>query len=767
MGTRSTFASGTCHLKPANTLLQTKIFISRLSNTDNTPATGFSFGEEVRPIKLEKIVIGYPKRPCNGEFLFEAGLNQYLPGLIEKYSEKKSCLVFCSTRKSTARTAEFLADKLTKLGNPVVDSNPEDPVLAKCMAKGIAFHHAGLSAEDRALVENLFKAGKVKIVCSTSTLAVGLNLPARLVIVKSTMQYLGGKTGFKEYDDADVLQMIGRAGRLGLDTKGVAVIMTDLESKRRYEAICHANKSIDSNFHNLEKFMENLTSEIVLGNVFDTDTALSYLQSSFFHVRALKTPQKYGLASKANVNEFEMKLIADAVSRLREYEIIDSTFSVTIEAKVMARYHLKAESVSRLKTNCMESKTGKLLMAVSELNEYPEHRVIGLNKATIDKIRKSAYTRYSGGNDVFALLQFRLGEHDDVSLKPAIYEYCDSLGEVTCTLLRALTDLAIAKGQFPVARASIELVSQLKRKTWNDTPQVLTQIPGIGKANARALYRAGIKSIFAVLEAGPERLQVLLRRHSPFGAQLIESIKQGFPMVTRLELVDQRVRVEVSSGSMFQGHAFVVKQDDTFNHQSFRGTISHLEFPVQIGQETVCILFESHCGVDRTILVEDLELNDATKNHQIKEKIAVIHQTTDTLGKQTTPVGRNVEREQIPLTPVSIKENTIKRPAECLHKCRDKDSCAHDCCKRKRPRTNQSKIDYIEWLASLSNKGPCSVQRTPLMPSVATTPEPDIKIVQVIPVNTAGAKTCSKAEMNTLKKDSQDSLHTILENLGY
>jgi ATP-dependent DNA helicase HFM1/MER3 len=64
---------------------------------------------------------------------------------------------------------------------------------------------------------------------ATSTLAMGVNLPAHLVIIKSTMYYNMGS--HQEYPDTQVLQMIGRAGRPQFDTSATAVIMTKNSTK--------------------------------------------------------------------------------------------------------------------------------------------------------------------------------------------------------------------------------------------------------------------------------------------------------------------------------------------------------------------------------------------------------------------------------------------------------------------------------------------------------------------------------------------------------
>ena len=75
----------------------------------------------------------------------------------------------------------------------------------------MAFHHAGLDGTDRDLVEKGFLEGKIYVICCTSTLAVGVNLPCHLVIIKNTVSFQD--EGLKEYADLEIMQMLGRAGR--------------------------------------------------------------------------------------------------------------------------------------------------------------------------------------------------------------------------------------------------------------------------------------------------------------------------------------------------------------------------------------------------------------------------------------------------------------------------------------------------------------------------------------------------------------------------
>lgn len=98
--------------------------------------------------------------------------------------------------------------------------------LKSFLPHGVAFHNASLSMKDRTIVEGLFLDFKVKVLCTTSTLAMGINLPARLVIIKSTKCYKGSGKGYQEYTQIELDQMMGRAGRIPFDKEGTVVIMT-------------------------------------------------------------------------------------------------------------------------------------------------------------------------------------------------------------------------------------------------------------------------------------------------------------------------------------------------------------------------------------------------------------------------------------------------------------------------------------------------------------------------------------------------------------
>lgn len=84
-----------------------------------------------------------------------------------------------------------------------------DSVLEKTISYGVAFHHAGLTFDERDIIESAFSNGSLRIIVATSTLSSGVNLPARRVIIRTPL--FGGK----QMSSLTYKQMIGRAGRMG------------------------------------------------------------------------------------------------------------------------------------------------------------------------------------------------------------------------------------------------------------------------------------------------------------------------------------------------------------------------------------------------------------------------------------------------------------------------------------------------------------------------------------------------------------------------
>lgn len=148
-------------------------------------------------------------------------------------------LVFAETRRKAVSLAEKIAPSVKKclskpelrilkeISDKILSSGEKTRVselLAKLILVGTAYHHAGISASHRKIIEDAFKAGKIKVIAATPTLAAGVNLPARMVVINSYERYVSGY-GMYPIQVLEYKQMAGRAGRPKYDEKGEAVLI--------------------------------------------------------------------------------------------------------------------------------------------------------------------------------------------------------------------------------------------------------------------------------------------------------------------------------------------------------------------------------------------------------------------------------------------------------------------------------------------------------------------------------------------------------------
>jgi superfamily II RNA helicase len=155
-----------------------------------------------------------------------------------KHEDKLPCIYFVFSRAKTQQYAVKLATKsfltaeeqkevIEQVGEEFRKMSkdllmlPSIQELRHCLSKGIAFHNAGLLPDMKHLVEHLFSQGLVKILFATETFAVGINMPAKTVCFDNLRKYTG--TGFRHLTSKEYFQISGRAGRRGIDTKGISV----------------------------------------------------------------------------------------------------------------------------------------------------------------------------------------------------------------------------------------------------------------------------------------------------------------------------------------------------------------------------------------------------------------------------------------------------------------------------------------------------------------------------------------------------------------
>ena len=215
------------------------------------------------------------------------------------------CLIFVNSRKS----AEAMARKAGALVRGTLAKEECDAVgaaageleeaelewtsmarrLADCVRNGAAFHHAGLTSAQRRTVEGGFRSGRIKLLVATPTLAAGINLPARCVIIRDIRRFEAG-AGQVYIPVREIKQMAGRAGRPKYDKEGQAVIVAKTESDRQIimdEYLLGGPEPIDSKLGTEKAFREHALSSIAAGFSTTQEELGQFFRSTFFAHQSL------------------------------------------------------------------------------------------------------------------------------------------------------------------------------------------------------------------------------------------------------------------------------------------------------------------------------------------------------------------------------------------------------------------------------------------------------------------------------------------------
>ena len=206
---------------------------------------------EWRPILLKEGVLLHEEIQFNDGTAHKIERKTNNPDINLALSTVKSggqALIFASTRKSAVTVAKKVASEIEEvLSKPMKRSLEHvaerilaagertriSETLAELVKRGTAFHHAGLGGGHRKLIEDSFREGKIKVLTATPTLAFGVNLPARTVIIQDYRRYEPGY-GWYPISVLEYKQMAGRAGRPKYDKVGEAVLIAKTDDEADY-----------------------------------------------------------------------------------------------------------------------------------------------------------------------------------------------------------------------------------------------------------------------------------------------------------------------------------------------------------------------------------------------------------------------------------------------------------------------------------------------------------------------------------------------------
>ncbi len=465
---------------------------------------------------------------------------------------QKQALIFLGTKQSAEKTAEEIAKKI-KTNDPVLDKLALDALhalskptkqcerLATCMKKGIAFHHSGLVRQQREAIENSFREGKIRIICSTPTLAMGLDLPAYRAIIRDLKRY--GNTGMQWIPVLEYLQMSGRAGRPKFDTEGQAIAMAGLDKSEIYERyILGEPESIYSKLA-VEPALRTYLLSLISTRFVKTRSEIFSFFSKTFWAHQYKDMEKLKATIMKMLRLLEEWEFITAGSEFTDASELDSEQKIlpTSAGKRVAELYLDPLTAHHI-INCMKKVESPepfpcLLMVASTLEMRPLLRAgtkdyEDIQEALISnegKLLQEEPSMYDEGYDDFAgavktamFLSEWIEEKDEEYL---LEKFRIRPGEIHAKidvadwLLYSATEL----GRLLQLRDATRELMKIRFRVRNGVKEELLQLlkfKGIGRVRARRLYNNKITDIGAVKKADIATLSHIL------GPKIAEDIKK-------------------------------------------------------------------------------------------------------------------------------------------------------------------------------------------------------------------------------------------------
>ncbi|RUS81301.1 hypothetical protein EGW08_010943 [Elysia chlorotica] len=226
----------------------------------------------------------------------------HLLALVLEVAPDKSCLVFCPSKRNCESVSVMLSKLMASHHSYLRDINKSKrrqlleelgrdgggqicPVLARTVQFGVAYHHSGLTMDERRLIEDAYSDGTLCVLTCTSTLAAGVNLPAKRVILRSPY------VGLSLIKHSQYKQMVGRAGRAGIDSSGESYLIVSSQDRMKVKEMlsgpqdfCHSSLMYDGG----KGVKSLLLSAIGLKMVTSVPQAFSLMNQSLLAIQARK-----------------------------------------------------------------------------------------------------------------------------------------------------------------------------------------------------------------------------------------------------------------------------------------------------------------------------------------------------------------------------------------------------------------------------------------------------------------------------------------------
>jgi helicase len=515
-----------------------------------------------RPVKLVEGIYDYGKLVfVDGEErkLLQSNRGAPIDVAIDAVNDGGQSLIFCETRKRAVSMAEkageilpkFLSfdesGKLRELAHRILSSGEETEVsrrLAEVVAKGAAFHHAGLDTKHRKIVEDAYRNREIKILTSTPTLAAGVNLPARRVVISSLMRYNAEEGGQTPITVLEFKQMAGRAGRPRYDKSGEIVLLAgnQMTAQEIFENYIQGKpEPIKSQLSAEGPLRMHLLGLIASSQGMSEEEIGSFFESTLFGSQYMEITVK-SRVKKALVYLEEEELLIRKSKRFRATEFGKRVAMLYIdpESAIIMRRGIKFAEKGGVHT------LGILHLIVQTPDMTPKFNTRGKDEIELDEVMLSKkgeflipvpstesfeyYRQYDtllgDFRTVLALISWISENPEQTVLEKYSIEPGDlhRMVDNADWLLYSFSELARLFIRKDLALEASELQERVKYGIRSELIP-LTRLEGVGRVRARSLFGAGYSTMDKLSQAPLEKLASVPK----IGPAVAAQIKKQLP----------------------------------------------------------------------------------------------------------------------------------------------------------------------------------------------------------------------------------------------
>lgn len=446
------------------------------------------------------------------------------------FAETRTRSVSLATKTSEAVSKTLNNEEketLEKISQKILDDNEHTELvktLASLIKNGVAFHHAGLNSNCRDLIESEFRNKRIKILASTPTLAAGVNLPARRVVIASLTRYDAKYGTNKPISILEYKQLCGRAGRPQYDKYGEAIIVGNSNGDEIFDYYINGTpEPISSKLTGDKALRIHLLSFVSTNPGIKRDDIVEFFSKTLSGSQERKTTIKFHIQISLRYLESE-DLVKQKGDRYIATEFGKKTSTLYIDPLTAVLFRKSLEKVST-KGHAL----GLLhLITISEdffpkfslrnkdyefvgtmIENYADQLIEPISEYDCNRSLLAMHAWINESSEIFLSDNFGIESGD-----------MHRMAETADWLIHALYEIAKLEKKDEILT---EIDSLRSRVVYGIKGELvdLVQIKGIGRVRARILFKNGIKTTEDLTKISVEKLAKM----DKIGPLVAENIK--------------------------------------------------------------------------------------------------------------------------------------------------------------------------------------------------------------------------------------------------